>query len=104
MKVVPTELHVWKVWLNAFIHASDSNKWYLYVLAPTASRAAKISVTYWKQHHSAAIVVAVELVCSSVVLEPAMITRQCAKYEKEREEETQWRKYVEAGRESQCDH
>lgn len=96
MKVIPTSLHVWKVWLNSFIEASESNEWYLYVLAPTALRAARIAVTYWKQEHGEAVAISVKLVCSSVILEPTIVVKHCAKYEKERKEEIQRQKDLDA--------
>lgn len=99
MKVIPTELHVWKVWLNSLINAIDSNKWYCYVLASTASRAAKMAIAEDKQWRgSSVVVISVKLVCSSLVVEPVMITKQCVKYEKERKEEIRRQKDLEAVR------
>lgn len=96
MKVIPTDLHIWKVWLNSFIEASELSEWYLHVLAPTVSRAAKMAVVCWKKEHSECVAVGVEFVCHSVILEPAMVIKDCAKRDKKREEERQWQKDLEA--------
>jgi len=93
MKVVPTDLHIWKVWLNSFIEASASSEWYLHVLAPTVSRAAKVAGAWLKQwQKSDDVVVGVEFVCHSIILEPTVVTKYCVKSEEERKEETQWQK------------